>query len=137
MKLNIRRLKEEDFDVLTSWWKEWPEWEVMPRSYYPDNGKGGCLVEKDNKPIVAGFIYLTNSKGALLEWIVSDPNYRDDDRQEAIELLISGCENVCKSLGYEYVFSIGRTKKLIDTHKKMGWHVDDNPSSEMIKTLNN
>jgi len=137
MELNIRRLTDKDFETLASWWKQWPDWEVMPKSYYPEDGTGGFIVEKGDKPIVAGFVYLTNSKGALLEWIVSDPDYREDDRQSAIELLIDGCENVCKSLGYEYMFSIGRTKKLINTHEKMGWHVDKNPSFEMIKTLNN
>ena len=81
----------------------------MPKDFYPDNGKGGFIVEKNDKPIVAGFLYLTNSKGALLEWIVSDPDYRESDRNNAIELLITGVENVCKSMNYKYVFSIGRS----------------------------
>ena len=136
MELNIRRLKEEDWDTLVSWWKVWPEWEVMPKDFYPDNGTGGFMVEKDNKSIVAGFVYLTNSKGALLEWIVSDPDYREADREHAIQLLINGAENVCKGLGYKFMFSIGRNKKLINTHEELGWHVDKNPSFELVKTLN-
>jgi hypothetical protein len=34
------------------------------------------------------------------------------------------------------VFSIGRTKQLIDTHKKLGYHVDDKPSYEITKQIN-
>jgi hypothetical protein len=94
------------------------------------------MVEKNNKPIVAGFIYQTNSKGILLEWIISNPNYKEDDRQQAIELLILGAENVAKELGFKYMFSIGRSKSLIKLHKEMGWTVDEKPSYEITKKIN-
>ena len=135
MELNIRRLKETDWDTLVSWWDEWPEWESPPKEFLPDNGKGGFIVEKKQTPIVAGFLYLTNSKGVLLEWIVSNPKYRGKDRQKAIELLITGAENVSKKLGYKYMFSIGRNKRLIETHKKLNWKVDKKPSYELIKNI--
>ena len=94
------------------------------------------MVEKQGQPIIAGFLYTTNSKAALLEWIVSSPNYRENDRKEAIELLIKGAENVCKKQGIRYIFSIGRNKHLIEIHKKLGYQVDDNPSYEITKKIN-
>lgn len=93
MQLNIRKLKESDWETLCSWWDEWPEWQNPPRDFLPDNGKGGLMVEKD-VPIVAGFIYYTNSKGALLEWVVSNPDYKEADRKQAIALLINAAEEV-------------------------------------------
>jgi len=135
MELNIRRLKETDWGTLVSWWDAWPEWVSPPKEFLPDNGKGGFIVEKKQTPIVAGFLYLTNSKGVLLEWIVSNPEYRDKDRQQAIELLITGAENVSKKLGFKYMFSIGRSKHLIETHKKLNWKVDGKPSHELIKNI--
>ena len=135
MELNIRRLKESDWDTLVGWWDAWPEWVAPPRDFLPDNGKGGFMVEKNNTPIVAGFLYTTNSKGVLLEWIISNPDYKDEDRQDAIELLINGAENVSRKLGYKYMFSIGRNKHLIETHKKLKWMVDKNPSHELIKNI--
>tara|TARA_R110001599_G_scaffold19334_2_gene74078 strand:- start:2913 stop:3320 length:408 start_codon:yes stop_codon:yes gene_type:complete len=135
MELNIRMLKNSDWNTLVKWWDAWPKWTAPSKDFLPDNGKGGFMVEKNNQPIVAGFLYTTNSKAALLEWIVSNPKYREDDRGQAIELLIEGAENVCKEQGIKYVFSIGRTKQLIDTHKKLGYHVDDKPSHEIVKTI--
>ena len=88
MELNIRMLKDSDWNTLVEWWNAWPEWQAPAKEFLPDNGKGGFIVEKQNKPIVAGFLYTTNSKAALLEWIVSNPKYREDDRNQAIELLI-------------------------------------------------
>ena len=132
MQLNIRKLKESDWETLCSWWDEWPEWHNPPRDFLPDNGKGGLMVEKD-VPIVAGFIYYTNSKGALLEWIVSNPEYKEADRKQAIELLISSAEEVCKANGVKYMFSIGRNKSLIKTHEELGWKVDPSHSHEIVK----
>ena len=135
MELNIRMLKDSDWNTLVKWWDAWPEWQAPAKDFLPNNGKGGFIVEKQNEPIVAGFLYITNSKAALLEWIVSNPEYRQNDRQQAIELLINGAENVCKKQGIKYIFSIGRTKQLINTHKKLGYHVDDKPSHEIVKTI--
>ncbi len=135
MKLNIRKITENDWDTLVSWWDAWPEWINPPKGFLPDNGTGGLIIEKNNKPIVAGFLYFTNSEAVLLEWIVSDPNYKEKDRKNAIEMLIKGAEIFCKNNGKNYMFSIGRNKHLINTHKKLGWKVDDKSSYEITKQI--
>ena len=122
--------------MLCSWWEAWPEWVNPPKDFLPDNGTGGLMVYKEDTLIVAGFIYYTNSKGALLEWIVSNPNYKEIDRKSAIELFINAAEDVCKANGVKYIFSIGRTNSLIETHKKLGWVVDKKPSYEIVKKIN-
>ena len=133
--MKLRTLTEQDWDTLCNWWEAWPEWVNPPKSFLPDNGKGGFMVEKEGKPICAGFIYLTNSDAVLLEWIVSDPEYREDDRKDALELLITGAEAACKEIGKKHMFTIGRNRHLIDTHKKLGWSVDPDPSHEIIKKI--
>ena len=135
MELNIRRLKDSDWETLVSWWNHWPDWVNPPKDFLPENGTGGLMVEKNNKPIVAGFLYFTNSTAVLLEWVVSDPDYKEKDKKKAVELLILSAENVCIQSGKKYMFSIGRNNSLINTHKKMGWNVDDKPSYEISKKL--
>ena len=135
MKLNIRKLKESDWDTLVKSWDAWPKWHNPPKEFLPDNGTGGLMVYKDDVLIVAGFLYFTNSSGVLLEWIVSNPEYRGKDRKEAIELLINSAEIICKEAGKKQIFSIGRNKHLIETHKKLGWTVDTDPSYEIIKNI--
>ena len=120
---------------MKSWWDQWPEWEAPAKDFLPDNGTGGFIVESDNQPVVAGFVYFTNSKAALLEWVVSNPLYKESNRKEAIEYLISTCEAVLKEQGFKYVFSIGRNKSLIETHKKLKWSVDSKHSHEIIKVI--
>jgi hypothetical protein len=133
--LNTRKLITEDWDILLKWWEAWPEWVAPTKDFLPDNGTFGLMVEKDGIPVVAGFIYLTNSKTALLEWIVSNPEYREEDRDIIIEKLISDAEHVVKDLGYKYMFAVMQHKKLIETHEKLGWNSDKKPSFELTKIL--
>lgn len=136
MELNIRMLKDSDWDTLVKWWLGWKDWRVHPsKEMLPGNGTGGFMVESDGKPIVAGFLYLTNSKVAWLEWIVSDPEYKGKDRKEAIELLINGVENVARKQGFEIILSVGRNKSLLKIHEEMGYIVDKDPSYEISKNI--
>ena len=134
-KLFSRKLKTSDWETLVTWWDSWDDWTTPSKDFLPENGTGGIMIEKNGEPIVAGFIYETNSASVLLEWIISNPDYRDKDRQQAIEMLITEAERKTKELGYNYMFTIGRNKNLIETHRKLGWHVDDKPSHEIIKKL--
>ena len=135
MKFNIRKLEVSDWNTLVKWWDSWPEWVNPTKGFLPDNGTGGLMVYKESTPIVAGFLYFTNSDGVLLEWIISSPEYREKDRKQALELLISTAEETCKLAGKKHMFSIGRNKHLIETHKKLGWTVDKSPSYELIKNI--
>jgi len=135
MKFNIRKLEVSDWSTLVKWWDSWPEWVAPPKTFLPENGTGGLIVEKDEQPVVAGFLYFTNSQAVLLEWIISNPEYRNTDRQEAIELLINMAEEICRKQGQVHMFSIGRNKHLIETHKKLGWNIDSKPSYEIVKNI--
>jgi len=133
-ELVARDLNKNDWETLVSWWKWW-RWPIVEKDFLPENGTGGIMIEKDDIPIVAGFLYSTNSSTIILEWIISNPNYRDKDRKKAIEMLIIEAEELTKKMGYKYMFSIGRSKHLIETHKKLNWFVDDKPSYEITKKL--
>lgn len=133
-ELIFRPLNEGDYETICKWWKWW-RWPVLPKKALPNDAKGGFMVEKNGEPIVSAFLYLTNSTVALLEWIVSNPEYKENDRKEAIELLINDTEKFCKGIGISLIFSIGRNKNLMKTHKKLGWHVDEKSSFEIIKNI--
>ncbi len=132
--MNIRKLTESDYETLANWWKAW-KWPPVQKDFLPDNGTGGFVIEKEGIMIVAGFVYITNSKAVLLEWIISNPEYREDDRDMAITCLIKTIESIVKEWGYKYIFSIGRTKALIDKHRELGYSVDEKASYEIVKIL--
>ena len=134
MELKVRVLEESDWEIMCSWWKWW-RWPEMNRDLLPSNGLGGLMVYKGDTPIVAGFLYLTNSKGALLDWVVSNPEYKEKDRSESIKLLIDSLEKVAKTNGYNIIFSFTRSKSLINIHEQLGYIVDPIPSYEISKKI--
>ena len=68
MELNIRKTNSKDLKTLNKWWDAWPEWQAPAKDFLPETA---LIVEKNNQPVMCGFLYLTNSKAVLLEWIVS------------------------------------------------------------------
>jgi len=134
MELKVRALNESDWETLQLWWKLW-QWPVITKEMLPLNGIGGLMVYKDEKLIAAGFLYLSNSKVAWLDWIISNPSYKDRDKKQALQLLISSLEEVAKQQDYNIIISIARHKGLIKTHRELGYTVDDNPSYEISKKI--
>ena len=134
MELKVRSLEESDWETLQLWWKLW-QWPEMSKDMLPMDGCGGLMVCKDEKPIAAGFLYLSNSKVAWLDFLISSPSYKETDRNEVLELLISSLEEVARQQDYSIIISITRHKGLINTHRKLGYTVDENPSYEISKKI--
>jgi hypothetical protein len=135
MKFNIRLLNESDYDnTLVKWWKDW-RWTAPPKDALPNNGTGGFMVSKDGVDICAGFAYFTNSTIAYCEFIVSNFEYKDKDRKEAIELLIDYICGACKEAGYKSVWTCLVNKGLIDKYENCGFNKLTSNCTEMIKIL--
>ncbi|MBS3914333.1 MAG: hypothetical protein KG003_07530 [Bacteroidetes bacterium] len=130
----VRALNENDYDkYLVEWWSKWPGWEAPPKDFLPENGRGGLMVEKEGIPIVAGFVYLTNSAIAWNEFIISNFDYKiKTDREDAILILISELCRVAKSCGKKYVYTVVKNKSLIEHYKKSGFISGSKTVDEMF-----
>jgi hypothetical protein len=134
MELQVRALQESDWDTLQEWWAKW-DWPKVAKEMLPLNGCGGLIVYKGDIPVVAGFLYLTNSNIAWMEWIISNKDYKDNDRKEALKTLILELENIALSVGKDMIFNVSKSKSLINIHKELGYTVDESPSYEISKKL--
>lgn len=136
MELYIRELNETDYDdILVGWWKQWG-WEAPQRDFLPNDGKGGIIIYDDETPICAGFMYLTNSKVAWVDWIISNKEYtKKPQRKDAIKLLVSALTDICKKTGSKYVYALIKNTSLIETYEQLGYIKGDTYNSEMIKLL--
>ena len=90
------------------------------------------MVHKDGVDICAGFIYTTNSKVALTEFVISDKEYKDSDRGEAIQFLIDCILVMVQDMGYKYAHVILKNKSLLNKYKTSGYIVSDDNVIEMI-----
>ena len=135
-KLVPRKLQESDWETLRKWWDYWPGVKIPPRDFLPDNGTGGIMIEENGTPIIACFIYQTNSSTAMLEWLISNPNYRGKKKRDrALEALIISAQAVVKSMGYKSVFTMLRQQKLINLRNRFGWKIESKPSYTHTKIL--
>ena len=136
MELSIRPLNENDYDdILVDWWKQW-NWEAPKKDFLPDDGTGGIIVYDGDTPIIAGFIYITNSRVSWVDWIISNKEYRiKPKRAEAKKMLIESLTNICKESGSKYGYALIKNQALIKTYQDLGWSKGDGYTSEMIKLL--
>lgn len=135
MKFNIRILREEDYDnTLTGWWKDW-NWTAPPKESLPNNGLGGFMISKGDVDICAGFVYFTNSNLAWCEFIISNKDYKDEDRNDAIEMLINNIADSSKEAGYKAIFTSVSNNNLINKYDNCGFVKTQEGTTEMIKFL--
>ena len=135
MEFNIRLLKESDYDnILVKWWNDW-QWTAPGKESLPNNGTGGFMVSKGDIDICAGFAYFTNSNLAWCEFIVSNKKYKEEDRNDAIELLINTIVEACKNAGYKTIFTSVSNQNLINKYQNCGFIKAQEGAVEMIKFL--
>lgn len=134
MEFSVRFLNEGDYEVLCGWWKAW-RWSAPPRDFLPENGCGGLMVEKEGVLVVAGFLYFTNSAVAWSEFIVSNFEYKDKDRKEAIRILIYELGRMAKEKGSKYVYTVVKNQNLKNAYREMGFSEGSVKVDEMVMKL--
>jgi hypothetical protein len=134
--LSIRKLNDTDYDeILVGWWKDW-KWQPIVKDFLPESGTGGMIVYDGDIPVCAGFVYLTNSSAAWVDWIISSKTYNiKPTRKEAINLLISSLTNNCEELGFKYIYALIKHPSLMEVYQDNGYSKGDNYTTEMIKIL--
>jgi hypothetical protein len=134
--MEVRYLKESDYDdILVGWWKQW-RWSAPAKDMLPQNGAGGIMISKGGEDICAGFVYFTNSKTAWIEYIISNPGYKNrEDRKNALNMLINVLSVYVEQEGYKYIYTSLKNKHLIDRYADCGFLSGDKNCQEMIKIL--
>jgi hypothetical protein len=131
---NVRMLTDDDFPKLIEYWKFW-RFPAPKKEYLPDEGRGGIMVHKDGINICAGYLFFTNSKIAWLEFIVSNHEYKENDRKEAICFLINELTHIAKSKGFKIVFTSIKNQNLINRFKECGYSVGTENTTELLIKL--
>ncbi|MGQ8868401.1 hypothetical protein [Myroides sp. TSA_177.3] len=131
---NARVLKKEDDLELVSWWTWW-RFPPPLQEMLPNNGTCGIMLSKEGITICAGFIYYTNSKMCWIEFVVSNPNYRESDRKEALVSLINKLGEIAKSQGYKAAYTKLKNASLINHFADFQYIKGSTETTEMVKIL--
>jgi len=132
----IRPLNESDYDnTLVKWWEDWG-WVAPMKDMLPQDGLGGVIVYDEEEPVCAGFLYMTNSRMAWVEWVISSKSYRKKPhRREAIVLLVKTLTDIAKDNGATFAYTVIKNKSLSSIYEQVGYIDGDDNIKEMIKRL--
>jgi hypothetical protein len=114
--------------VVADWWRAWG-WPVMGEEHFPFNGR---MILKDGVPVAAGWLFLTDSAWAILEWIVGNPNAAHGERVDAIDLLVEELLRLAKDNGKLEVFSSVNHPTLIDAYRRHGMMETDKGMTNFV-----
>jgi len=91
------------------------------------------MVCKESDPIACMFLYITNSNTAIPGIVVSDKDYRDNDRNEALQLLLDFTVKFAGDLGFKYSWAVAHENMLLKKYEKSGFAKFGNPCYELVK----
>ena len=130
--LKYRQLTENDYsDFLIKWWTD-NRFTPPPIDFLPNNGKDGIVVydADTNTNIAAGFVYITNSEVAWVEYIVANFEVKDKElRKQSIEFPI---KQLALSSGKKYLFSSLKNPNLIKHYLNSGFVVGSQNTTELL-----
>ena len=133
MNFTVSKIKPGDYDnILVKWWKDWG-FQSPPQDFLSDYG---LIVYDGETPVCAGFLYLTNSSVAIINWVISNKEYRKKpNRNNAIDELLINLTYLCEKSGYKYIFVQNNNSSLIKRFEKHGFVVGATNSTEIIKKI--
>ena len=112
---NFRLITVDDYPHLIKWWKHYEKFGVIVPSseLLPNKGLGGFVAEKNGECIASCFLYLTNSSFGYVDYLIADPNYREDDRDEMMLAFGIYVTKVAAKAGCKLVKAIVNNKNLV------------------------
>lgn len=110
---------KEHYKALRMFWAQYdweaPELDCLPRS--------GFVAKNDSGILGACFYYKTNSKMALMDWLIADKDANKDERGQAVVMLIDKVKTELKDAGIKIIYTVTANKNLVKTYKRMGFQV--------------
>jgi hypothetical protein len=126
-----KKITKSEYDIIAKWWP-CHNWPVMPYDALPESG---LIIYSESTPIVAAWLYKTDSSISWLEFMVSNPDVDKKVRGEAIDLLINSLIELAQSSGFKIIFSSIRVPRLIKRMEECGFSVTDTKMTNMIRVL--
>ena len=122
--VNFRSFKKGDYEVCCEWWEWW--WkrggrDSVGRAFLPKNER--CFViEKNGVAVACYFLFIMEPH--IVGWttyLVSNPDYKEQDRRELIKRLILSVEKEAEKIGIMQLFTICGNKQMSSIHESIDW----------------
>lgn len=126
-------IPEKHYETLRSYWSQY-DWVAPELSLLPSTG---YVVEVDSKVVCACFVYQSNSKMSIMDWVIADKEANKDVRKQAIGLCISEATKATLNAGYTHIYTVTATPVMIETYKLMGFEPMETQATSLVYSNNN
>ncbi len=106
---------QKHYDLLKKWYEDHDQ-RMLDKSLIP-----GIGLVVDN--CVAGFLYQTDSKLAIIENYISDKNSTKEQRHDAIIALTNGLYEIANQLQYKTILSFTNNSGILNKQDKLGFNI--------------
>lgn len=120
-----------NYPIIRSWWESY-KWAPIPEDLLPQTG---YIIWQELQPLVSGFVYMTDSKFGVLEWVLANPESDTIKRREALDLLITTLVSAAKEKGCTCLFTTAEHPGLIERYKTHGFTVGDVNMTNLIRRI--
>ena len=127
----VKQVNKELYDLICTWW-EARSWPVIPWTTLPSNG---YVVYEDEKPIIAGFLYLSDSALGMIEWIVASPDTTKEERARGFDRLMEELLKTAKENDIQILYTSLNHPKLIEKYEKHNFVKAETDVTNMICIL--
>lgn len=130
-------VSKQDIETVFDWWKQ-HGFEPIPMDNLPQNG--GYIVSNKGEDVISGWLYMTNSKIAMMEWVVDNPKAGGDVKKGvelkrgAFEYLNQVLSIIAKERGADKLITYTPNKGFMNKLKKNGWK-ETETNTHLIKIL--
>lgn len=119
----------KDYPVVCEWWRA-HGWRYIPKEKL---SQSGFVVEKNGVPVVAGWVFVTDSAWRWIDFVVANPSVIKG-KKEAIKLLVTHVRDGCKEAGLELFTSV-ENENLISLYEQTGAIRADRGMTNMVWRL--
>ena len=129
----IRDFEKKDYPRLAAWWTAQncliPDEEFLPPT--------GLIIERDDIPMCAGFLFKTDAKIAIMNHIVANPERVSSsvDRGLALRMLIAALMDEARECKMKMVTAASNIEKLNQRYLSMGFFKSDSNESHFGRIL--
>jgi len=120
-----------DYDILTLWWNAHDSFPPDPEYL----SSTGIVVEVQGKPVCAGFLYDTDSKMCVFEFVVSNPTAKKRDRHNALNHLIKMIQGIAKERKYRMIYTSISIEAYVRKLKNAGFFEADKNQTHMFYSI--
>ena len=120
----------KDYDIIQQWWTLHGSFAPKPQHL----SSTGIIIEADD-PLCAGWLYNTDPKICVFEFVVSNPNVSKDLRDAALTLLIEEIKKLAFQRGYELIYSSVKGMKYINRLQAAGFIIADEDQTHCFLEL--